>query len=112
MKASPTDVEIALLEDSKLVELHTQKSDVQFTVGDIFLGQVKMLRPGLNAAFLDVGTRKDAFLHYTDLGPQIRSVQKYTKLAINNQLRGHLLDDFKLETENEKNEIGFLKNSL
>jgi len=103
VKATPTDVEIALLEDRKLVELHTQKSDVQFTVGDIFLGHVKMLRPGLNAAFLDVGTRKDAFLHYTDLGPQIRSVQKFTKLSINKQLRGHLLDDFKLESDNDKN---------
>lgn len=103
VKATPTDVEIALLEDRRLVELHTQKSDVQFTVGDIFLGHVKMLRPGLNAAFLDVGTRKDAFLHYTDLGPQIKSVQKYTKLAINNQLRSHLLEDFKMEKENDKN---------
>ena len=103
VKSTPTNVEIALLEDKKLVELHTQKNDVQFSVGDIFLGYIKMLRPSLNAAFLDVGNRKDAFLHYTDLGPQINSVQKFTKLALNRQNTGHLLEDFKLEPDNDKN---------
>lgn len=103
INSSPTSVEIALIENRKLLELHTQSSDVEFSVGDIFLGQVKMLRPGLNAAFLDVGTRKDAFLHYTDLGPQIKSVQKITKQVLNNQLKGHLLDQFDLEPDNEKN---------
>ena len=103
VNSTPTNVEIALLEDRKLVELHTEKSDVQFSVGDIFLGSIKMLRPGLNAAFLDVGERKDAFLHYTDLGPQINSVLKYTKLATSKRLEGNLLDNFKLESDNEKN---------
>jgi ribonuclease G len=103
VKSTPTNVEIALLEDKKLVELHTQKNDVEFSVGDIFLGYIKMLRPSLNAAFLDVGNRKDAFLHYTDLGPQINSVLKYTKLTSNRQLKGQLLDEFVLEPDNEKN---------
>ena len=103
INSSPTSVEIALIEDRKLLELHTQSSDVEFSVGDIFLGQVKMLRPGLNAAFLDVGRRKDAFLHYTDLGPQIKSVQKFTKQVVNNQLKGYLLDQFEMEPDNEKN---------
>ncbi|MBT8188856.1 MAG: Rne/Rng family ribonuclease [Saprospiraceae bacterium] len=103
VKSTPTNVEIALLEDRKLVELHTQKSNVQFSVGDIFLGYIKMLRPSLNAAFLDVGTRKDAFLHYTDLGPQINSVQKYTRHTLSKQRNGHLLDDFVLEPDNQKN---------
>ena len=103
VKSTPTNVEIALVENKKLVELHTQKSDVEFSVGDIFLGYIKMLRPSLNAAFLDVGNRKDAFLHYTDLGPQINSVLKFTKLTSNNQLRGQLLDEFVLEPDNEKN---------
>lgn len=62
-----------------------------------------MLRPGLNAAFLDIGDRKDAFLHYTDLGPQIISVQDFTKSTINNQYQGQLLENFKLKPENEKN---------
>ncbi len=103
VKSTPTNVEIALLEDRKLVELHTQKSDVQFSVGDIFLGYIKMLRPSLNAAFLDVGIRKDAFLHYTDLGPQIISVQKYTRQALNKQRSSNLLDGFVMEPDNDKN---------
>ena len=103
VNSTPTNVEIALLENRKLVELHTEKSDVHFSVGDIFIGNIKMLRPGLNAAFLDVGERKDAFLHYTDLGPQINSVLKYTRIAMNRSLKGKLLDEFKLEPDNQKN---------
>jgi len=103
VKSTPTEVEIALIENRKLVELHTQKNDNQFSVGDIFLGYIKMLRPGLNAAFVDVGVRKDAFLHYTDLGPQIKSVLRYTNLGLEKQMKGHLLENFKLQEENEKN---------
>jgi len=103
VKSTPTEVEIALIEDSKLVELHTQKNNTQFAVGDIFLGYIKMLRPGLNAAFTDVGIRKDAFLHYTDLGPQIKSVQKFTRLALEKQASGYLLEGFDLQPENDKN---------
>ena len=103
VKSTPTEVEIALIEDRKLVELHTQKNDTQFSVGDIFLAYTKSLRPGLNAAFLDVGIRKDAFLHYTDLGPQIKSVQRFTRLSLENQLSGYLLEGFELQPENEKN---------
>lgn len=102
VKTTPTKVEIALLENRKLVELHTQKNDNDYTVGDIFLAYTKMLRPGLNAAFLDVGKRKDAFLHYTDLGAQIKSVQKFTRMALDKQLSGHLLENFKLQPDNDK----------
>ena len=102
VKSTPNEVEIALIEDRKLVELHTQSSNTQFSVGDIFLGYTKMLRPGLNAAFMDVGIRKDAFLHYTDLGPQIKSVMVFTYKGLNKQLKGPLLDYFTLRPENEK----------
>jgi ribonuclease G len=67
INAAPQGVEIALLEDKKLVELHNEKADASFAVGDLYLGKVKKLIPGLNAAFVDVGFEKDAFLHYTDL---------------------------------------------
>ena len=73
INASSTGVDIALLEEGRLVELHKQKINNQFSVGDIFLGTVKKTMPGLNAAFVDIGHRKDAFLHYTDLGPQLKS---------------------------------------
>jgi ribonuclease G len=81
INVNPQGVEIALLEDKKLVELHTEKSDANFSVGDLYIGKVKKLMPGMNAAFVDVGHDKDAFLHYTDLSPYIRSVVKFTQLA-------------------------------
>ena len=63
INSTPTEVEIALLENQKLVEIHRQKTSVSFSVGDIFLGTIKKVMPSLNAAFLDIGHRKDAFLH-------------------------------------------------
>ncbi len=82
INATTNGVEIALLENKKLVELHHEKADASFAVGDLYLGKVKKLIPGLNAAFIDVGFEKDAFLHYTDLSPYARSVLKFTQLAI------------------------------
>ena len=70
---------IALLQDDKLTELILEKSDNRFSVGDIYLGKVKKIATGLNATFVDVGYDKDAFLHYHDLGPQIRSWQTFLK---------------------------------
>src|SRR6476620_6482673 len=83
INVAPTGVEIALLEDKKLVELHHEKTDASFAVGDLYLGKVKKLIPGLNAAFVDVGFAKDAFLHYTDLSPFARSILKFTQIAMN-----------------------------
>lgn len=88
INAAPTGVEIALLEDKKLVELHNESADVNFAVGDLYLGKVKKLIPGLNAAFVDVGFEKDAFLHYTDLSPYARSIIKFTQMAMNDKETG------------------------
>ena len=85
INAAPQGVEIALMEDKKLVELHNEKTDANFAVGDLYLGKVKKLIPGLNAAFIDVGFEKDAFLHYTDLSPYVKSLLKFTNTAINDQ---------------------------
>lgn len=65
---SPKEISMAVLEDQKLVELQRERRDLAFSVGDIYLGKVKKIMPGLNAAFVDVGYKKDAFLHYLDLG--------------------------------------------
>lgn len=75
-------VDIALLIDKKLVELHHEKSDNNYLVGDIYLGTVSKLMPGLNAAFIDVGHEKDAFLHYLDLGPQVKTQHKFTRQVL------------------------------
>ena len=71
--------EIALLKDKKLVELHNENKSKEFKVGDIYLGKVKKILPSLNAAFVNVGYEKDAFLHYHDLGPQHASLKDYIK---------------------------------
>jgi ribonuclease G len=93
-------VEIALLEEKKLVELHNEKTDASFGVGDLYLGKVKKLIPGLNAAFVDVGFEKDAFLHYTDLSPYAKSILKFTQLCINDKTEGGF-DFSKFEVEPE-----------
>jgi ribonuclease G len=82
INATSQGVEIALLEDKKLVELHNERSDARFAVGDLYLGKVKKLIPGLNAAFVDVGFEKDAFLHYSDLSPYVKSLLKFTQYCI------------------------------
>lgn len=99
INSTPTDVEIALLEDSKLVELHYQKTNTNFTVGDIFVGRIKKLMPGLNAAFVDIGHKKDAFLHYTDLGPKLRTLLKFSKDSMDGRHQTHRLDHFEFEPE-------------
>jgi ribonuclease G len=70
---------LALLRDGKLIELHEERGNNDFSVGDIYLGKVRKIVPSLNAAFVDVGYEKDAFLHYLDLGPQFNSLNKFTK---------------------------------
>ena len=102
INASRSDVEIALIEDGKLVELHRQKTNSSSTVGDIFLGCTKKLMPGLNAGFIDIGHRKDAFLHYTDLGPQIKSLIKFTGQVMKGVYNSPLLENFELEPDNPK----------
>lgn len=99
INSTPSEVEVALLEDGQLVEIHRQKTNNHFTVGDIFVGSIKKLMPGLNAAFVDIGHRKDAFLHYTDLGPQLNSLAKFTKLSSEKKINTGLLENFTLEKE-------------
>jgi ribonuclease G len=79
INAAPQGVEIAFLEDKRLVELHRENLTNLFGVGDLYLGRVKKLMPGLNAAFVDVGFEKDAFLHYSDLSPYAKSLLKFTQ---------------------------------
>lgn len=82
INSSGEGVEIALLEDKKLVELHYELGQDNFAVGDLYLGKVKKLMPGLNAVFVDVGFEKDAFLHYTDLSPYFRSLLKFSRQSL------------------------------
>ncbi|WP_345953883.1 Rne/Rng family ribonuclease [Mucilaginibacter sp. PAMB04168] len=100
--SSPSGATIALLQDKQLVELHKEQISNNYTVGDIYLGRVKKIMPGLNAAFIDVGYEKDAFLHYLDLGPQVQSLLKLTKQVRGGSYQTKLLDDLKLEADINK----------
>jgi ribonuclease G len=97
------EIDIALLEHKKLVELSKEKSNPKFSVGDIYLGKVKKIMPGLNAAFVEVGYEKDAFLHYLDLGPQFRSLQKYLQGAENRKGKMASMQKFKRVPDIDKN---------
>lgn len=94
------EIIIALLREKKLIELTKEKTSVQFAVGDIYLGKVKKIMPGLNAAFVNVGYEKDAFLHYLDLSPQFHSLDSYIKQCI--ARKGLPVAKLKLEPEISK----------
>ncbi len=95
-------VRIAMLENGRLVEFHQEDPSSRFTVGDLFLGQVKKVMPGLNAAFVDIGHQKDAFLHYLDLGPKVRTLLKVVKSSQNGQQIGTRLQGLQYEPEIHK----------
>ncbi|MEG1936463.1 MAG: Rne/Rng family ribonuclease [Rikenellaceae bacterium] len=69
-------VDIALLEDKNLVELSRENKVGGYSVGDIYLGATRKTMSGLNACFVSIGSEKDAFLHYLDLGHNYRSYAK------------------------------------
>jgi ribonuclease G len=58
---------VAILEDDQLVELMLDRPDNRRMVGDVYLGKVEAVLPGIQAAFVDIGTEKSAFLHASDL---------------------------------------------
>ena len=98
----PKEISIALLENNRLVELQKEARNISFSVGDIYLGRVKKLMPGLNAAFVDVGYEKDAFLHYLDLGTQYNSSAKFLKQSLADRKRVLSLSKFDLLPDIEK----------
>ncbi|MEZ4805327.1 MAG: Rne/Rng family ribonuclease [Bacteroidia bacterium] len=92
-------IDLALLHNKLLTELHKEDSVASFRIGDVYLAKVKKIMPNLNAAFLDVGHEKDAFLHYTDLGVNFKSVLKLTKIVTQGGLKNANLDEFSKEEE-------------
>ena len=81
----PKEISIALMEDKNLVEFQKEARNLSFAVGNMYIGKVRKLMPGLNACFVDIGSGKDAFLHYLDLGPQFHSYEKYLKQVTSNR---------------------------
>lgn len=78
--AGANEVTIALLENHRLIELNKEQHDGKgYSVGDVYLGKVKKLLPSLNAAFVDIGDEKEAFIHYLDLGLNFRAFDRFVK---------------------------------
>jgi len=94
--------QIALLEEQKLIEFHEEALSEDFLVGDIYLGRVKKVLPGLNAAFVDVGHEKDAFLHYLDLGPNFPTMIDFVDKTYRKKLNTSSLERFNFKPELDK----------
>ena len=97
--ARPQGIWLALLREGKLIELHEEKGNNDFMVGDIYLGKVRKVVPSLNACFVDVGYEKDAFLHYLDLGPQYNSLNKFVRHTLDGKQNVPDLLYFKSESD-------------
>ena len=102
IKKSSSGIEIALLSEKKLTELHKEQYDAPFQVGDFYLGKVRKISPSLNAAFVDLKSEKDGFLTYFDLGPNIKSIQKFVKTVRQNPRIATDLDEFEFEERTNK----------
>ncbi|MFT4602017.1 MAG: ribonuclease G [Arenicella sp.] len=102
VNSKPSGIVIALLREGKLLELHEEKGNTDFAVGDIYLGKVRKVVPSLNAAFVNVGYEKDAFLHYHDLGPQFQSLNKFTQETLRGKQAVSDLLYFKSEKDIDK----------
>jgi len=94
INATPGGVDIALLREKVLIELHREQRNQEYAVGDVYLGRVKKILPHLNACFVDVGYSKDAFLHYLDLGPQFGSLNLFTRRTIGGEQKSSDLMNF------------------
>ena len=67
INALGSESRVAIIEDGRLVELMNERSDEDGIVGDLYLGRVEAVLPGIQAAFIDIGTEKSAFLHVSDV---------------------------------------------
>ncbi len=99
VSAEAGKVRLALLVEGRLMELHEESTEKEFSVGDFYSGKIKKIAPGLNAAFVNIGYEKDAFLHYHDLGRQLKSLLKYTKNTRGGKQSTSKLDNFVIEED-------------
>ncbi len=103
LDVNPSEIKIALLKNKKLIELNREKSNTKFAVGDIYLGKVKKIMQGLNAAFIDIGYNKDAFLHYLDLGANFQTLNKFLHIGLSYKPKKIKISKINREKEIDKN---------
>jgi ribonuclease G len=75
INASSTQTRVAITEDGSLVDFFVDYPESRRTVGDIYLGTVARVLPGIRAAFIDIGMKHDAFLHFSDIGERTSQLQ-------------------------------------
>ena len=106
-----TEVRIALMENHRLIEFNTESTSGRgFSVGDVYLGRVKRVMPALNAAFVDIGDEKEAFVHYLDLGLYFGAFDEFVRKTNANTASKDLFSGIKLGPILEKE--GKIKNVL
>ena len=97
------EVSIALMENHRLIELNKESSHGHsFSVGDVYLGKVKKILPALNAAFVDIGDEKEAFVHYLDLGLNFRAFDEFVRKLNPNVAPKELFSSIKIGPVLEK----------
>ena len=102
IRSNSSDIDFALLKDGKLTALNNETNDNKFSVGDIFLAKSGKVLSGLNASFVNVGFEKDGFLHYQDLGAQLKSLNKFIKGVSSGKIKDYTLKNFQLEKDIDK----------
>ena len=83
IQSAKENINIVVLKDGRLMELHQLPLNKRIcSVFDIYLARVRRIASSLNAAFLDMGQDKDAFLHYHDLGAHFNDCREYVNLSL------------------------------
>ena len=102
VNVQPNEILTALLEDTRLVSLQKETRDATYAVGNLYLAKVKKLMPGLNAAFVNVGYEKDAFLHYLDLGAHFKTYSECLKNSLEDKRTVPNISKIKLQSDIDK----------
>ncbi len=103
IRSNSSDIDFALLKDGRLTALNNESNGNKFSVGDIFIAKIGKVLSGLNASFVNVGYEKDGFLHYHDLGAQLKSLNKFIKGVSTGKIKDYTLKNFQLEKDIDKN---------
>ncbi|MCZ7614875.1 MAG: hypothetical protein M5T52_15410 [Ignavibacteriaceae bacterium] len=75
INSASTQTRVAITEDGNLVDFFVDYPENRRMVGDIYLGRIARVLPGIRAAFIDVGMKHDAFLHFSDIGERTQQLQ-------------------------------------
>lgn len=65
---------VAVVQDGELVEIYNEKNEEKRLEGNIYLGKIKNIIPGMQSAFIDIGEEKNALVHIKDLIPKVSNV--------------------------------------